>query len=123
MSYKLHFIKKSKKEWDKLNSTIREQFKKKLAKRLEEPIVLNDKLSGFENVYKIKLRSSGFRLAYEVKEDKIIVVVLAVGKRENSDIYNSLSGRLDYEVKNRMPILIINLFKHLYHRYATFTPV
>jgi len=99
MKYKLYFLKKSKKEWNKLNSTIREQFKKKLEKRLEEPIVPNDKLSGYENVYKIKLRSSGFRLAYEVRDDKIIIVVLAVGKRENSDIYNSLNGRLDYDDK------------------------
>jgi len=97
MSYKFHFIKKSKKEWDKLNSTIKEQFKKKLAKRLVEPVVANDKLSGYENVYKIKLRSSGFRLAYEVREDKVIVVVLAVGKRENNDVYNSLHARMDYE--------------------------
>jgi mRNA interferase RelE/StbE len=97
MSYKLHFIKKSKKEWDKLNSTIKEQFKKKLAKRLVEPIVPSDKLSGYENVYKIKLKSSGYRLAYEVKEDKIIIVVLAIGKRENNDIYNSLKKRLDYD--------------------------
>ena len=97
MSYKLHFIKKSKKEWDKLNSTIKEQFKKKLAKCLVEPVVANDKLSGYENVYKIKLRSSGFRLAYEVRDDKIIVVVLAVGKRENNDVYDSLKSRIDYE--------------------------
>ena len=97
MSYKLHFIKKSKKEWDKLNSTIKEQFKKKLAKRLVEPVVPNDKLSGYENIYKIKLRSSGFRLAYEVRDDKIIIVVLAVGKRENNDVYDSLKGRIDYE--------------------------
>ena len=47
--------KKSKKEWDKLNSTIKEQFKKKLEKRLEEPIIPSDKLSGYENVYKIKI--------------------------------------------------------------------
>ena len=97
MSYKLHFIKKSKKEWDKLNSTIKEQFKKKLAKRLVEPIVPHDKLSGYENIYKIKLRSSGFRLAYEVRDDKIIIVVLAVGKRENNDVYDSLKTRIDYE--------------------------
>ena len=97
MSYKLHFIKKSKKEWEKLNSTIREQFKKKLAKRLVEPVVPSDKLSGYENIYKIKLRSSGFRLAYEVRDDKIIIVVLAVGKRENNDVYDSIKGRMDYE--------------------------
>ena len=82
MSYELHFIKKSKKEWDKLNSTIIEQFKKKLAKRLEEPIVLSDKLSGYENIYKIKLKNAGFRLAYEVKEQEIVVLVLKVGKRD-----------------------------------------
>ena len=82
MSYELHFIKKSKKEWDKLNSTIKEQFKKKLAKRLEEPIVLSDKLSGYENIYKIKLKNAGFRLAYEVKEQEIVVLVLKVGERD-----------------------------------------
>ena len=97
MSYKLHFIKKSKKEWDKLNATVKEQFKKKLAKRLVEPIVPSDKLSGYENVYKIKLRSSGFRLAYEVREDKVIIVVLAVGKRENNDVYDALKSRIDYK--------------------------
>ena len=97
MSYKLHFIKKSKKEWDKLNSTIKEQFKKKLAKRLVDPVVPNDKLSGYENVYKIKLRSSGFRLAYEVRDDKIIIVVLAVEKRENNDVYDALKSRIEYE--------------------------
>ena len=96
MSYKLYFIKKSKKEWDKLNPTIKEQFKKKLKKRLLNPIVPSDKLSGYENVYKIKLRSSGYRLAYEVREDKIVIVVLVVGKRENNDIYNSLATRKDY---------------------------
>jgi mRNA interferase RelE/StbE len=47
--------------------------------------------------YKIKLRSSGFRLAYEIREDKIIVVILSVAKRENNDVYNSLGGRLDYK--------------------------
>jgi len=89
MSYKLYFIKKSKKEWDKLNPTIKEQFKKKLAKRLIVPIVPKDKLSGYENVYKIKLRNLGYRLVYEVKEDKIIIVVLAIGK-QNLMIYMTL---------------------------------
>jgi len=42
----------------------------------------------------LKLRSSGYRLVYEVKEEKIVIVVLAVGKRENSDIYNSLAKRV-----------------------------
>jgi len=94
MSYKLVFLKKSEKEWKKLNAPIREQFKKKLLKRLENPHVLHDKLSGFPNVYKIKLRSLGFRLAYEVVDEKIIVVVLSVGKRENNDVYDEVEKRM-----------------------------
>jgi len=90
MTYKLKFTKKSQKEWSKLNSTIKEQFKKKLKQRLENPKVEKDKLSGYENVYKIKLRSVGYRLAYEVKDQEIIVLVLSVGKRENNKIYESL---------------------------------
>ncbi|HHO65204.1 MAG TPA: type II toxin-antitoxin system RelE/ParE family toxin [Epsilonproteobacteria bacterium] len=94
MAYRLLFIKKSEKEWKKLNAPIREQFKKKLKERLENPHVRHDKLSGFQNVYKIKLRSSGFRLVYEVVDDKIVVVVLSVGKREDGAVYRDLEKRI-----------------------------
>jgi len=90
MAYRLLFIKKSEKEWKKLSQPIREQFKKKLKERLENPHVRADKLSGFQNVYKIKLRSSGFRLAYEVIDEKIVVIVLSVGKREDGAVYREL---------------------------------
>jgi hypothetical protein len=53
------------------------QFKKKLEKIIHNPRILKNKLSGYNDVYKIKLRSSGFRLAYEVKDDEIVVLVLS----------------------------------------------
>lgn len=58
-------------------------------------LVPPNKLSGFANVYKIKLRSSGFRLAYEVVDKKLIVVVLLVGKRESSAVYGKIKKRLE----------------------------
>ncbi len=93
MIYSLEYMPKALKEWHKLDSSLKLQFHKKLKKRLENPRVLKDKLSGYENVYKIKLRSAGFRLAYEVKDEEIVVLVLSVGKRENNDIYNHLKNR------------------------------
>jgi mRNA interferase RelE/StbE len=45
-------------------------------------------------VYKIKLRSAGYRLAYEVVDDELVVYVIAVGKRENSKIYSTLKDRV-----------------------------
>lgn len=95
MIYKLQFHKKGLKEWDKLDSKIKEQFKKKLKERLENPKVQKDKLSGFEDAYKIKLRNAGFKLAYQVKDEEIVVIVLAVGKRENDKIYKLLDSRFD----------------------------
>jgi len=94
MIYRLQFTPISSKEWKKLNSTIQNQFKKKIKERLNNPRVQKDKLSGYTNVYKIKLRSSGFRLAYEVKDKEIVVLVLNVGKRENNKVYEDLKDRV-----------------------------
>lgn len=47
MTYKLTFSPKAKKEWNKLGDTIKNQFKKKLLKRLENLYVPADRLSGF----------------------------------------------------------------------------
>jgi len=93
MSYKLKFLPAALKEWEKLGAPIKTQFKKKLAERLENPRVPADKLSGYDSVYKIKLRSAGYRLAYEVVDEQLLVYVLTVGKREKGKIYTALKRR------------------------------
>ena len=93
MNYDLHFKPEALKEWNKLNPTLKEHFKKKLKQRCENPRVPKDKLSGFENVYKIKLIDAGYRLAYEVKDEQIVILVLSIGKRKNNKIYNLLNSR------------------------------
>ena len=74
MSYELEFLPSALKEWQKLDNSIKVQFKKKLSERLENPKVTKDKLRGYEDVYKIKLRDVGYRLAYQVKDDEIVVL-------------------------------------------------
>ena len=76
MTYYLEYIPKVLKKWNKLDITIKKQFYKKLQERLKNPRVQKDRLSGYNNIYKIKLRSSGFRLVYEVKDEEIVVLVL-----------------------------------------------
>jgi len=93
MTYRLKFLPAALKEWEKLGAPIKSQFKKKLAERLENPRVPADKLTGYDSVYKIKLRSAGYRLAYEVVDDQLLVYVLAVGKRDKSKVYASLKRR------------------------------
>lgn len=94
MSYKLKFIPSALKEWKKLDSSIQEQLKKKLKGRLISPHVPSNKLSDFENHYKIKLRASGYRLAYEVIDNEISVLVVAIGKREKNSVYRNAKKRI-----------------------------
>jgi len=66
----------------KLDNTIQAKFKKKLKTLLSSPHITSSKLSGFKNHYKIKLRATGYRLVYEVFDEEIYILVIAVGKRE-----------------------------------------
>lgn len=93
MTYNLRFREEAKKEWDGLGATIRDQFKKKLAERLENPHAPASKLHGSANRYKIKLRSVGYRLVYEVRDAELVVSVIAVGKRERSAVYKDAAKR------------------------------
>lgn len=93
MSYSLEFVKPAQKEWRKLGTTVQKQFKAKLTERLEMPRVPGDRLRGYTDHYKIKLRSSGYRLVYEVKDGVLLIMVVAVGKRNRGDVYDKAKKR------------------------------
>ncbi|MEH2920393.1 type II toxin-antitoxin system RelE/ParE family toxin [Samsonia erythrinae] len=93
MSYKLEFEEHALKEFKKLGAPVREQFTKKLKEVLQNPHVPANRLHGMADCYKIKLRSAGYRLVYQVLEHEIVVLVLAVGKRERSEVYQAAKDR------------------------------
>ncbi len=95
MNYKygLKFLPTALKEWKKLDSPIQNQLKKKLKERLQNPYVAASRLHGFENHYKIKLRASGYRLVYEIIESEIVVLVVAIGKRDKNLVYKIANQR------------------------------
>ena len=92
--YKLEFDEDAWKEWNNLDSSIRDQFKKKLKKVLVMPHIQANKLRDLQGCYKIKLRAAGFRLVYQVKDDVVVVEVIAVGKRERNEAYKAAAKRL-----------------------------
>ena len=93
MSFELAFRDEALKEWHRLDHAIREQFKKKLVERLVQPRVPSAKLSGHQDRYKIKLRSAGYHLVYEVRDREVVVIVVAVGKRERNAVYKAAAAR------------------------------
>lgn len=93
MPYSLAFLPSAEKEWRKLGATVREQFVRKLRERLETPHVPPDALRGLPDHYKIKLRQAGYRLVYRVDDQVVTVTVVAVGRRERSEVYEAARRR------------------------------
>ena len=93
MIYELAFLDEALKEWRRLDAVTRAQFKSKLAERLLNPKVPSARLNGAKERYKIKLRKAGYRLVYEVRDQDVLVLVVAVGKRERNAVYITAEKR------------------------------
>ena len=93
MNYSLKFKVEALKEWQKLDQTIKDAFKKKLKERLINPKIASARLKGMNDCYKIKLRGIGYRLVYQVRENELVVSVIAVGKRDKNAVYKMALGR------------------------------
>jgi mRNA interferase RelE/StbE len=94
-TYRLAFLPSARKEWERLGANIRDQFKKKLGERLQQPHVPASRLSGMPGCYKIKLRAAGYRLVYRVEDETVTVIVVAVGKRDRNLVYKAAAGRTE----------------------------
>ena len=94
MTFELEFDPRAWKEWKKLGDTVRQQLKKKLAEVLLNPRVEANRLHSLPDCYKIKLRSSGYRLVYQVIDHEVVVFVVAVDRREREQAYSKAAERL-----------------------------
>jgi mRNA interferase RelE/StbE len=94
MTYRLRFHELALTEWNKLDGSIKSQFKKKLAERLEQPRVKSSVLSGMKDCYKIKLRQLGYRIVYRVDDDIVSVTVIAADKRDKEKVYQDAEKRI-----------------------------
>ena len=93
--YRLQFLPDALDEWNGLDGSVKEVLRKLLKKRLVQPHVPGAQLHGsLRDCYKIKLLKQGYRLIYQVQDDVLIVLVLAVDKREDLAAYRSAIERL-----------------------------
>jgi mRNA interferase RelE/StbE len=103
--YRLQFVPSAWAEWQALDGSVKEPLRKLLKKRLDNPHVpggeLHGALSGF---YKIKLRKQGYRLVYGVEDDILMVMVMAVDKREDASVYESAMVRITQLISEKPKI-------------------
>jgi len=97
--YRLKFMPEAMEEWQRLDNSVRELLRKALKKRLIQPHLPGSELYGdLRTCYKIKLRKQGYRLVYTVEDDQLVVLVLAVDKREEMIAYRSALLRLSRQI-------------------------
>lgn len=93
--YRLKFLPAALDEWNALDGSVKAVLKKLLKKRLEQPRVPGAELHGdLRDCYKIKLLKQGYRLVYQVEDGVLVVLVLAVAKREDMAVYRAAIDRL-----------------------------
>jgi mRNA interferase RelE/StbE len=93
--YRLKFLPEALAEWNALDGSVKAVLRKLLKKRLVQPRVPGAELHGsLQDCYKIKLRKQGYRLVYEVDDDVVTVLVLAIDKREDMAVYQAALKRL-----------------------------
>ena len=93
--YRLKFLPEALEEWNALDGSVKTVLRKLLKKRLVQPHVPGAELHGdLRNCYKIKLLKQGYRLVYQVEDGILVVLVLAIDKREDLAAYRSAIERL-----------------------------
>ncbi|MDB2414729.1 type II toxin-antitoxin system RelE/ParE family toxin [Rickettsiales bacterium] len=94
MIYKITFLEDALKEWKKLPEDLKKRFKSKLSERMKEPRVKSSALHGMRDCYKIKFRAIGYRLVYKVYDDRLVIQIVAVGKRDKNIVYKRAKDRV-----------------------------
>ncbi len=94
--YRIRFTDEAAKDWRKLDNSIKAELMKNLQSRLENPAIESARLKGaLGDCYKVKAPVTGYRLVYRIVEDVLVILVLAVGKRQDSKAYELATRRLN----------------------------
>ena len=100
--YDFKFYEEAEKDLSKLNNSVKKLFVKKLTQIINNPEIGKDlgnknnlNLTGLKKVYFDHKR---YRIVYEIKENEIIIHIIAIGKRDNMKVYKEASNR--YKKRN-----------------------
>ena len=96
--YKIEFHKEVDKDFKELGNSIALLVFKKLSQLAKNPIIGEDlgnkaniNLSGYKKVY---VNNKRVRIVYKIIEDKIEVFVIAIGKRDDMEVYKKAQDRI-----------------------------
>jgi mRNA interferase RelE/StbE len=98
MAYKVEFLPQAAREFDALDGSLRKIAAKQIDKLAERPELgeplgkrMGIDLTGYRRIYFAK---KGYRIVYEIQRQRLVVLIIGIGKRERAEIYREVARRL-----------------------------
>lgn len=98
MAYKVEFLPEAAREFDALDGSLKKIAAKQLDKLAERPELgeplgrrMGIDLTGYRKIY---FGKKNYRIVYEVRKQRLVILVIGIGKREREEIYREVSDRL-----------------------------
>ncbi len=98
MVYRVEFLPEAAQEFEALDGSLKKIAAKQLDKLAEKPELgetlgkrMGIDLTGYRKIY---FGKKGYRIVYEIQRQKLIVLIIGIGKRERAEIYREVAERL-----------------------------
>ena len=98
MAYKVEFLLEAAREFEALDGSLKKIAAKQIDKLAERPELgeslgtrMGINLTGYRKMY---FGKKGYRIVYEIQRQKLVILIIGIGKREREEIYGEVARRL-----------------------------
>jgi mRNA interferase RelE/StbE len=98
MVYKIEFLPEAAREFEALDGSLKKIVARQIEKLAERPDLgaplgsrLGIDLTGYRKIY---FGKKGYRIVYEILRERLVVLIIGIGKRERAEIYREVARRL-----------------------------
>ena len=98
MAYRIEFLPEAARDFEALDGSLKKIAAKQIDKLAERPELgeplgkrMGIDLTGYRKIY---FGKKAYRIVYEFQIEKLVILVIGIGKRERAEIYKQLAQRL-----------------------------
>lgn len=98
MAYRVEFLPEAAREFEALDGSLKKVAAKQINKLAERPELgeplgkrMGIDLTGYRKIY---FGKAGYRIVYEIQQQKLVILIIGIGKRERAEIYREVAQRL-----------------------------
>jgi mRNA interferase RelE/StbE len=98
MAYKVEFLPEAAREFEALDGSLKKIAAKQIDKLTERPELgeplgkrMGIDLTGYRKIY---FGKKSYRIVYELQRQRLVVLIIGIGKREREEIYKEVAQRL-----------------------------